>query len=303
MPELPEIAAYLDGLERYVVGRTLERVRVSSPSLLRTYDPPVSELNGKRLDAVSRLGKRVVLELEDDLFAVIHLMISGRLKWVEAGKAVPRKVGHAAFDFANGTLLLTEQATQKRASLHVVRGRDALAELGRGGVEPLEVSFETFRDALLRENRTLKRAMTDPRILSGVGNAHSDEILWEAQLSPVRLTRQLSEAELQRLYEVTRASLTEWVDRLRNEFKDKFPDKITAFHPAMKVHGRFGKPCERCGTQVQRIKYASNETNYCPTCQTGGKLLADRALSRLLGADWPKTLEELEERKETERIK
>jgi formamidopyrimidine-DNA glycosylase len=233
---------------------------------------------------------------------VIHLMVTGRLKWVERGKAVPRKVGHAAFDFENGTLLLTEQATKKRASLHVVRGREALAELGRGGVEPLEIRYETFRDALLRENRTLKRAMTDPSILSGVGNAHSDEILWGAQLSPVRRTRQLSEDDLRRLYDVTRESLSEWVERLKAEFAGRFPDKITAFHPAMKVHGRFGKPCLRCGKPIQRIKYASNETNYCPTCQTGGKLLADRALSRLLGEDWPKTLEELEERR-SERAK
>lgn len=297
MPELPEIVAYLEGLERTVVGRPLEKVRLRSPSLLRTWDPPLSEAEGRTVREVRRLGKRVVWGMEDDLFLVFHLMISGRFRWKKKGAAVPKKGAHAAFDFPDGTLLLTEQASHKRASLHVVRGEAALAELDPGGVEPLEADRAVFAEALTRDNRTLKRALTDPRILSGVGNAHSDEILLFAGLSPLQLTRNLSEEEMTRLWEVTRSSLEEWTERLRREFGDTFPEKITAFHPEMGAHGRYGEPCPRCGSPIQRIRYANRETNYCATCQTDGKVLADRGLSRLLGDDWPRTLEELEELK------
>jgi formamidopyrimidine-DNA glycosylase len=296
MPELPEITLYITALRRRILGQPIERIRIASPSLLRTFDPKVSAAEGKRVLEISRLGKRIVLELEDDLFLVIHLMISGRFQWKDRGAPVPRRLGHAAFDFPGGTLLLTEAATMKRASLHVVRGRSAAQQLQRGGIEPLDATLAQFRDALLRENRTLKRALTDPRIFSGIGNAHSDEILWQARLSPVRLTRQLGEEEVERLFQSTRDSLQEWTARLQQETGERFPDKVTAFHPQMAVHGRFGKPCPRCGSPVQRIVYASNETNYCAACQTGGKLLADRAFSRLLREDWPRTLEELEER-------
>lgn len=292
---MPEIIAYLDALESRVVGQVLEWVRIRTPSLLRTFDPKVSALEGRRVTGVRRMGKRVVLQLEGDLFAVIHLMISGRFQWKEAGAPIPKKRAHAALDFPNGTLLLTEASTHKRASLHVVRGEEALAELDPGGAEPLEVDLVGFREALLRENRTLKRALTDPRILSGIGNAHSDEILLEAGLSPVQRTRQLDDDAIERLFEATRRSLTEWVARLRDEFGDQFPKKITAFHPAMGAHGKFGEPCPRCGAPIQRIVYGERETNYCAPCQTGGKLLKDRALSRLLREDWPRTLEELEE--------
>jgi formamidopyrimidine-DNA glycosylase len=295
MPELPEIALYLHALEGRVVGTTIENVRLRSPSLLRTYDPPLSAIEGKRVRALRRIGKRIVFELDDDLFAVLHLMIAGRLQWKPRGAAVPAKVGQAAFDFADGTLLLIEPGTKKRASLHIVRGEEGLAAHDRGGVEPLDIDLVTFREALLRENRTLKRALTDPRILSGIGNAHSDEILLLARLSPVKRTRQLTDEEIERLYETTRTSLRAWIDILQQETGDAFPSKVTAFHPRMAAHGRYRQPCPQCGSPIQRIVYASNETNYCPTCQTGGKLLADRALSRLLGEDWPKTLEELEE--------
>jgi formamidopyrimidine-DNA glycosylase len=295
VPELPEIVAYLEGLGRTVAGRPLERVRVRSPSLVRTWDPPLSAAEGLQVAGLRRLGKRIVWEMEDDLFLVFHLMITGRFKWTQAGAAVPRKRAHAAFDFANGTLLLTEQSTHKRASLHVVRGEDALAELDPGGLEVLEASLEDFGAALTRENRTLKRALTDPRVLSGIGNAHSDEILLFARLSPLRLTRNLTGEEIERLYDVTRTSLAEWTSRLRAEFGDAFPDRITAFHPAMAAHGKYGEPCPVCRSPIQRIKYADRETNYCATCQTGGKVLADRGMSRLLGDDWPRTLAELEE--------
>ena len=294
MPELPEITAYIRALEQRTVGQLLESVRIRTPSLLKTFDPRVSELEGRRLIALRRVGKRIVFELEGEFFAVIHLMIAGRLQWSERGASVPKKRGHAAFDFANGTLLLTEASTHKRASLHIVRGEEALAGLDPGGVEPLEVDFPEFREALLRENRTLKRALTDPRILSGIGNAHSDEILLDARLSPIRRTRQLAEDELIRLFESTRSSLSSWVARLRTEFGDEFPKKITAFHDAMMAHGKFGQPCPRCGSTIQSIVHGERETNYCPACQTGGKLLKDRALSKLLREDWPATLEELE---------
>jgi formamidopyrimidine-DNA glycosylase len=295
MPELPEVTAYVEGLERTILGQRLEKIRVRSPSLVRTWDPPLSDAEGLRVEALRRLGKRIVWVMEDDVFLVFHLMITGRLKWTRVGAAVPKKRAHGAFDFPNGTLLLTEQSTQKRASLHVVRGEDALSDLDPGGVEVLDASLEDFSVALTRENRTLKRALTDPRVFSGIGNAHSDEILLFAGLSPLQLTRNLTAEEVHRLYDTTRASLTEWTERLRAEFGDAFPGKITAFHPAMAAHGKYGEPCPVCGSPIQRIKYADRETNYCATCQTGGKVLADRGMSRLLGDDWPRTLEELEE--------
>jgi len=295
MPELPEITAYVEGLERAILGHPLERVRLRSPSLVRTWDPPVSVAQGRRVTGIRRIGKRIVWAMEDELFLVFHLMITGRFKWGKPGLAVPKKRAHGAFDFPDGTLLLTEQSTHKRASLHVVRGEAALAELDPGGIDPLTSTAPEFVAALRSENRTLKRALTDPRILSGVGNAHSDEILLFARLSPLQLTRNLSDEEMARLHEVMRESLTDWTERLRAEFGDRFPDKITAFHPAMAAHGKFGEPCPVCGSPIQRIKYADRETNYCPTCQTGGTVLADRGMSRLLGDDWPRTLEELEE--------
>ena len=297
MPELPEINAYIEGLERVILGEPLERIRIRSPSLLRTWDPPLSAAEGMRVTGLRRIGKRVVWQMEDEVFLVFHLMISGRFKWAKPGASVPKKRAHGAFDFPKGTVLFTEQASKKRASLHVVRGEDALAELDPGGIEALQVSLPDFHEALMRENRTLKRALTDPRVFSGIGNAHSDEILLFAKLSPLQLSRNLSDAEVKRLYEVTRSSLTEWTERLRAEFGDDFPKKITAFHPAMAAHGKYGEPCPVCGSLIQRIKYAHRETNYCATCQTGGKVLADRGMSRLLGDDWPRTLEELEELK------
>jgi formamidopyrimidine-DNA glycosylase len=295
MPELPEITAYLEAFERTILGHTIERVRLHSPSLLRTWEPPISAVEGLGVRGLSRLGKRVVWELDGDVFMVFHLMLTGRFKWAKAGASVPRKRAHGAIDFSSGTVLLTEQSTQKRASLHVLRGRQALAALDPGGLEVLQSSLDQFTAALTRENRTLKRALTDPRVLSGVGNAHSDEILLFAKLSPLQHTSKLSEEELARLYTVTRAQLEEWTERLRAEFGDRFPEKITAFHPAMAAHGKYGHPCPVCGSPIQRIKYADHETNYCATCQTGGRLLADRGMSRLLGDDWPRTLEELEE--------
>ncbi len=295
MPELPEINAYVEGLERTILGEPLRRIRMRSPSLLRTWDPPLSAAEGLRVTGLRRIGKRVVWEMEEELFLVFHLMIFGRFKWTKAGAAVPKKRAHGAFDFPEGTLLLTEQATKKRASLHVVAGEDSLAELDPGGLEVLEASLPEFHEALIRENRTLKRALTDPRVFSGIGNAHSDEILLFARISPLQLSRNLSDAEVTRLYEVTRGSLTEWTERLRDEFAGEFPKKITAFHPAMAAHGKYGEPCPVCDSPIQRIKYAQRETNYCATCQTGGKVLADRGMSRLLGDDWPRTLEELEE--------
>lgn len=301
MPELPEIELYLQALRPRIQGQVLEKARIRSPSLIRSYDPPVSALEGKKVSGLERLGKRVVWAMEGDLFAVFHLMITGRFKWRNPGAALPRKGAHGAFDFPRGTLLLTEMGTRKKASLHVVRGREALRALDPGGLEPIGSSRDTFRAAILRENRTLKRALTDPRLLSGIGNAHSDEILLFAGLSPVRLTSRLSEEEINRLHEVTVRSLLDWTERLRAEAGSGFPEKVTAFHPAMAAHGKFGEPCPVCATPIQRIVYAHRETNYCPTCQTGGKLLADRGLSRLLKADWPRTLEELEEMKETRR--
>lgn len=294
MPELPEVELYLHALEARVLNQPIERVRIASVSLLKTVDPPVSEVNGKRITGVRRLGKRIVFNLEDDLHIVIHLMVAGRFQWKGRGAALSRKLAHAAFDLPNGTLLLTEAGTRKRAAMHIVRGEAAVEALHRGGIEPLTATLDEFAAALTRENRTLKRALTDPRILSGIGNAHSDEILLEARLSPARLTRQLEPDEIERLYRVTQSSLREWTDRLISEAGDKFPSKVTAFHPSMRAHGRFGQPCPQCGAPIQRIVYADNETNYCARCQTNGRLLADRAFSRLLGDDWPRTLDELE---------
>lgn len=287
MPELPDVVVYLEALERFVGGRVLERARVVSISLLRTFDPPLSEVEGRRVVGFRRMGKRLVLELEDDLFMVFHLMIAGRFRWRVRGAAVPRKVGHAAFDFPNGTLVLTEQGSRKRASLHVHRGAEGLDEHDRGGLEPLEAGPAAFAEALRRGNRTLKRALTDPRILSGIGNAYSDEILHRAGLSPVVLTSRLDDPTLERLREATVSTLTEWVDRMRDEVGVGFPDRVTAFRPEMAVHGKYRQPCPACGSPVRRIVYASNETNYCAGCQTGGRILADRALSRLLKDQWP----------------
>ena len=294
MPERPEIDLYLGALRPRVVGQVLEGLRVRTPSLLRTFDPPASALVGREVTGVRSIQKRIAIELGDH-FAVIHLMLTGRFQWKDRGVQVPRKVGHAAFDFPNGTLLLTEQASHKRASLHVVKGEGTLAAFHRGGVDPLEVAASEFADALRRENRTLKRALTDPRLVSGIGNAHSDEILLRARLSPVMLTSRLTDPQIEQLHAVAQESLTAWSTLLREEWGDRFPTKVTAFHPSMSAHGKFGQPCPQCETPIQRIKYANRETNYCPACQTGGKLLADRALSRLLGKDWPRTLEDLEE--------
>jgi formamidopyrimidine-DNA glycosylase len=297
MPELPDVTVYIDCLAPRVVGRQLDRVRLRSPFLLRTVDPPLSSVFGSSVRGLRRIGKRIVLAMDGDRFVVLHLMIAGRLRWRPAGSAVPGKLGLAAFDFANGTLLLTEASSRKRAALHVVAGEAALAALDPGGIEPLDADLASFRAAILRERHTLKRTLTDPRLLSGIGNAYGDEILHRAKLSPVRMNDQLSDEELARLHAATRDTLIDFTERIRREVGEGFPEKVTAFRDDMAVHGRYGKRCPACGTPVQRIVHAENETNYCPTCQTGGKLLADRALSRLLKQDWPRTLEELEERR------
>jgi formamidopyrimidine-DNA glycosylase len=296
MPELPDIVVYLEQLRPRIEGQVLQKVRLASPFLLRTVEPALGEVENRRVVGLSRQGKRIVFELEGDYFLIMHLMIAGRLHWKKAGAKVPGKVGLAAFDFATSTLILTEAGTKKRASLHAVRGRSALAAHDPGGLEVLDANLAAFRAALARENHTLKRALTDPRLLSGIGNAYSDEILHAARLSPLTLTRRLTDAEVQRLFDAARRTLREWTDQLRREVGEGFPEKVTAFRAGMAVHGRFGQPCPVCQTPVQRIVYADNETNYCPTCQTGGKLLADRSLSRLLKDDWPRTLTELEER-------
>lgn len=295
VPELPDIVVYLEALERRVLGEVVRGVRIASPSVLRTYDPPYDTAVGLKVDSLQRVGKRIVLGLEGDLFLVIHLMVAGRLRWEPSGKPVPKKVGLAAIDFDPGSLILTEQGTKKRAGIWVTRGFEGVAELDRGGVEPLEVSPEEFATALRSENRTLKRALTHPRIFSGIGNAYSDEILWSARLSPVKRTGQITDAEVERLHRAVVESLADWTQRLREEVGEGWPKKVTAFRDDMAVHGKYGEPCPRCGSKVQRIVYAANETNYCATCQTQGKLLADRSLSRLLKDDWPKTIEELEE--------
>ena len=318
MPELPDVTAYLAALEPRVLGQPLRGIRIASPFLLRSVDPPLREAFGKRVVGLRRVGKRIVMQLEDEsqsgrreggqpagspasvarepaIFIVIHLMIAGRLHWKDTPAArIPGKLGLAAFDFPSGTLLFTEAGTKRRAALHLARGEEALAAHDAGGIDPLTADLAAFQTALTRESHTVKRALTDPRFFSGIGNAYSDEILHRARLSPVRLTRQLTDEELARLHAATRTTLTDWIARLTAEAKEAFPEKVTAFRPDMAVHGRYGKPCPECGAPVQRIVHADNETNYCARCQTGGKLLADRALSRLLHQDWPKTLEELE---------
>jgi formamidopyrimidine-DNA glycosylase len=294
VPELPDINAYLCALDERIVGRTLEKVRIASPFVLRTAQPSIAEVHGHVVRELRRIGKRIAIGLDNDLWIVIHLMIAGRLHWRPIGAKLAGRNSLAAFDFAGGSLVLTEAGTKRRAALHVVAGGQALRTMDPGGIDVLSSTFEEFRAALTAENRTLKRALTDPRILSGIGNAYSDEILHAARLSPIALTHKLNAEEWQRLYSATQATLAMWVDRLRSEAERGFPEKVTAFRPDMAVHGRFGRPCPRCGEKIQRIRYAENETNYCVRCQTGGKLLADRALSRLLGADWPRTMDELE---------
>jgi formamidopyrimidine-DNA glycosylase len=294
VPELPDIELYLHALQSRIVGRTLERVRVASPFLVRSFEPPLDIVNGKKVVALRRLGKRLVWQLEDELFVIIHLMIAGRFKFLERGAKIPGKVGLAAFDFDNGTLILTEAGSKRRASLYVVRGRAELAAHDPGGLEVLTSTVEQFGEALTRENHTLKRALTDPHLLSGIGNAYSDEILHAAKMSPMLLTQKLTAVQIEQLHAHTIGILTKWRDELIAEAGNKFPEKVTAFRAGMAAHGRYGKPCPVCGTLIQRIQYATNEANYCPTCQTGGKLLADRGLSRLLKDDWPKSLEELE---------
>jgi formamidopyrimidine-DNA glycosylase len=296
MPELPDVDVYVAALHSRISGASLENVRLNSPFLLRTVTPPLTSLTNRRVAGVRRLGKRVVIALDDDLFLAIHLMIAGRLHWKPKGTKLAGKIALAAFDFTTGTLTLTEAGTKKRASLHVVHGESDLAALDRGGIEPLDATLYEFRAALMRENRTLKRALTDPAILSGIGNAYSDEILHAAKLSPTQLTRNLDDGEIQRLRDATRGTLVAWRERLSADAGREFPERVTAFREGMAVHGRYKEPCPVCGAPVQRIVYAANEANYCARCQTGGKLLADRALSRLLGKDWPRTLEELERR-------
>ncbi|HEY3595606.1 MAG TPA: DNA-formamidopyrimidine glycosylase family protein [Polyangiaceae bacterium] len=295
MPELPDVNVYVEHLASRLVGHELTGIRLKSPFLLRTFDPPLKSAFGKKVIGTRRLGKRIVLGLEDDLFLVIHLMVAGRFRWKPAGAAIPGKLGLASFDFDNGSLLLTEASTKKRASLHLVRGEAALAQFHRGGIEVETATLEQFRDALQRENHTLKRSLTDPRLFSGIGNSYSDEILHAARLSPVKRTSSLTDDEIARLLDATRRTLALWTQRLRDETGQTFPEKVTAFREGMAVHGRHRQPCPDCGSPVQRIVYADNETNYCARCQTGGKVLADRALSRLLGEDWPRSLEELEE--------
>jgi len=294
VPELPDIVIYIEALEKCILGQRLERVRIASPFLLRTASPPVADAEGKTVVQLRRLGKRICIGLEDDLWLVLHLMIAGRLHWRKRDAKLSPPRGLAAFDFAHGTLLWTEAGSQKRASLHVVAGEDGLSELDPGGLEVLESNLDQFAKVLTSANHTLKRALTDPRLFSGIGNAYSDEILFEARLSPLALTQKLKPEEIKRLFAAVRDSLVHWTERLRQESGDEFPEKVTAFRPGMAAHGRYKEPCPRCGAKIQRIRYAANETNYCPNCQTGGKLLADRALSRLLREDWPRTPEALE---------
>jgi formamidopyrimidine-DNA glycosylase len=294
VPELPDIVAYLSALETRIIGQPLERVRLGSPFLLRTAQPPLSEVEGRIVRELRRIGKRIAMGVEGDLWLVLHLMIAGRLHWKAARAKLAGRRSLAAFDFPNGSLVLTEAGTKHRASLHLVRGEEGLRSADPGGIEVLASDLASFRAALTAENRTLKRALTDPRLLSGIGNAYSDEILHAARLSPIALTHKLQPEQWERLFAATRGTLEFWVDRLQAEAKAGFPEKVTAFREGMAVHGRYGKPCLRCGDAVLRIRYADNETNYCARCQTGGKVLADRSLSRLLGSDWPRTMEELE---------
>ena len=301
MPELPDVTVYVEALRDRVEGRPLERVRLGSPFLLRTVEPPLSAFAGRRVEAVFRLGKRIVLALEGDHLLAIHLMVAGRLHWKPPGAKLPGKAGLAAFDFPDGTLTLTEAGSKRRAALHALAGRDGLAALDRGGLEPLEATPAAFRQALLREKHTLKRALTDPRLLAGIGGAYSDEILHRARLSPLQLTSHLDDGEVERLRLATRKVLSEWTERLRREAGGEFPEGVTAFREGMAVHGRHRQPCPACGTAVQRIVHAENETDYCPRCQTGGRILSDRSLSRLLKDDWPRTVEEMEALEERRR--
>jgi formamidopyrimidine-DNA glycosylase len=294
MPELPDIAAYIDALEARIAGQPLERVRLASAFLLRTVQPPLNSVEGKTVRELRRVGKRIGIGVEGDLWLVLHLMIAGRLHWRPHGAKLAGRQSLAALDFPNGSLVLTEAGAKRRASLHVVVGEEGLQSMDAGGIDVFTSSFESFQSALMAENRTLKRALTDPRVLSGIGNAYSDEILHAAQLSPIALTHKLKPEEWQRLFSATRQTLEFWIKRLRDEAKTAFPEKVTAFRKGMAVHGRYGEPCPRCGDKVLRIRYADKETNYCARCQTGGKVLADRGLSRLLGSDWPRTLDELE---------
>ena len=297
MPELPDVDLYVHALRARIVGQTIRAIRLAAPFLLRSVDPPLLAAAGRRVVGVSRLGKRIVLALENELFLVIHLMIAGRFRWKPSGAKVPGKVGLLAVDFDAGTLILTEAGSKRRASLHVVQGRDALAQHDRGGLEVLDASREAFAASLRRENHTLKRALTDPHVFSGIGNAYSDEILHAARLSPFKQTQAISDEDVSRLFDAVRSTLSTWAARLIEETGDGFPEKVTAFREGMAVHGRYGQPCPVCGSPVQRVVYADNEANYCATCQTGGRLLADRSLSRLLRDDWPRTLEELERRR------
>ncbi len=295
MPELPDVLLYIESLKSRILGQSLERVRLASPFVVRSVSPPMSAIQGRIVRALSRLGKQIVLEFDGDLFLVVHLMIAGRFQWKQKDAKIPGKLGLAAFDFPGGTLILTEAGSKKRASLHLIQGRPALAAFDRGALEVLDSSFASFKEALTSENHTLKRSLTDPRLFSGIGNAYSDEILHRARLSPMKLTSKLSEQEIIRLHDAVKSTLVDWIERLRNETGSDFPSKVTAFRPEMTVHGRYGKPCPDCGSPVQRIVYAENECNYCATCQTEGRLLADRALSRLLKEDWPRSLDEWEE--------
>jgi formamidopyrimidine-DNA glycosylase len=297
VPELPDVELYLHALRPRVLGHAVARTRVASPFFVRTFDPPLSAIEGRVVMSLARLGKRLVFGVEGDLFAVVHLMIAGRLRWREAGSPIPGKVGLAAIDFEDATLLFTEAGSRKQASLHVVRGEPAVAAMDPGGADVFTISLAGFAAALTAENHTLKRVLTDPHVFSGIGNAYSDEILHAARLSPVKLSRSLTDDEMARLFGATREVLDAWVRRLQDETGEAFPEKVTAFRPEMAVHGKYGTPCPRCGAPVQRIVYARNESNYCAACQTGGRLLADRALSRLLREDWPRTLEALEDRK------
>jgi formamidopyrimidine-DNA glycosylase len=294
LPELPDVVVYIEALEQRLLGQRLDAVRVASPFLLRTVDPPLESASGKIVTRLRRLGKRICIGVDDDLWLVLHLMIAGRLHWRARGAKVSKPRGLAAFDFPNGTLLLTEAGSQKRASLHLVASEAGLRALDPGGLEVLDTDLQHFSAALTRANHTLKRALSDPHLFSGIGNAYSDEILFEARLSPLALTQKLSPEEIERLFTATQTTLLRWVARLREEAGDRFPEKVTAFREGMAVHGRYKQTCPRCGANIQRIRYAANETNYCPKCQTNGKLLADRALSRLLREDWPRTPEELE---------
>jgi len=295
LPEYPDITIYIERLEAFNKGQTLENVRIANPFLLRTFDPPIDSIKGKQVTGFKRMGKRVVFVFPDEYFLIFHLMVAGRFHWKEKGAKITRKIGLAAFDFPNGTLLLNEAGTKKRASLHLIKGEDQLAYFDRGGLEIFEITLAEFRERLVFENHTIKRVLTDPSMFSGIGNAYSDEILHRAKLSPILLSQKMSEEQIERLFHSTQEVLNEWTEKLRNETGDGFPEKVTAFHKNMAVHGKFGKACPDCGTIIQRIRYVSNETNYCPKCQTGGKILADRSLSRLLKSDWPKSIEAMEE--------